>query len=245
MENFSRIDIFDTQGIVYLFVIGYLIIFTAFWNIAAKKGQVVERVKKLKVLSASALRIPQGLFHNRFHTWTHLDGSGEARIGLDDFIQHIVGDVRFTDLKKPGDKVRKGETLTIIEQNGKSLKILSPLSGEIMKTNTILNEDPEILEEYPVDKGWIYKIKPSAWKEETKSYFLAEDASRWLANELDRFKEFLSYGAMNKFSAEPSMTLLQDGGEIRNRVLSDLPGEVWSDFQKEFLNDQPDDQHAG
>ncbi len=236
MENFSRVDIFDTQGIVYLFVIGYLIFFTAFWNFAVRRGQVAESVKRLKVLSAGALRIPQGLFHNSFHTWTHLTGSGEAKVGLDDFIQHIVGEVRFTGLKKPGDKIRKGEILTMIEQNGKALKILSPISGEILKTNTILNEDPGILEEYPVDKGWIYKIKPSDWKSDTKSYLLAEDASKWLSKELDRFKEFLATGVMNRFSAEPSMVLLQDGGEIRNNVLSDLPGEVWSDFQKEFLD---------
>jgi glycine cleavage system H protein len=236
MENFSRVDIFDTKGIEYLFVIGYLLFLIIFWNIANKHGRIIEKVKRAKILSADALRIPQGLFHNKFHTWTHLDGSGEARVGLDDFIQHIVGDVRFTELKKPGEKIRKGEILTLIEQNGKTLNIFSPISGEIMKTNTILNEDPEILEEYPVDKGWIYKIKPYDWKGDTKTYYLAEDASRWLANELDRFKEFLSGSSMNKFSDEPAMTLLQDGGEIRNRVLSDLPDEVWSDFQKEFLN---------
>jgi glycine cleavage system H protein len=41
---------------------------------------------------------------------------------------------------------------------------------------------------------------------------------------------------MRKYSSEPSMVLLQDGGEIRENVLSELPDEVWEDFQEEFLN---------
>jgi hypothetical protein len=41
---------------------------------------------------------------------------------------------------------------------------------------------------------------------------------------------------MKKFSSESSMVLLQDGGEIRENVLSELPDEVWEDFQKAFLN---------
>jgi hypothetical protein len=32
------------------------------------------------------------------------------------------------------------------------------------------------------------------------------------------------------------MILLQDGGEIRDNVLSELPNEVWKNFQEEFLN---------
>jgi len=29
---------------------------------------------------------------------------------------------------------------------------------------------------------------------------------------------------------------LQDGGELRDQPLSELPDEVWQDFQKDFLS---------
>ena len=41
---------------------------------------------------------------------------------------------------------------------------------------------------------------------------------------------------MRKYSSEPAMMMLQDGGEIRDHVMSELPEEVWNDFQEEFLN---------
>jgi hypothetical protein len=32
------------------------------------------------------------------------------------------------------------------------------------------------------------------------------------------------------------MVILQDGGELCDQPLSELPNEVWQDFQKSFLN---------
>jgi len=52
---------------------------------------------------------------------------------------------------------------------------------------------------------------------------------------VDRLKEFLS-SSVNKYSPETSMAILQDGGELCDQPLSELPAEVWQDFQKSFLN---------
>jgi len=240
MESFNRVDIFDTKGIEYLFVIGYLLFLIIFWNVANKHERMIIQIKKvISNLSAGILRIPQGLFYNRYHTWTHLEESGEARVGLDDFLQHITGEVKLSFLKNAGEMIRKGDLLTQIDKDGKQLKVFSPISGVILNSNLSLREDPAILNADPYGKGWIYKIKPSDWKKETNAYFLAEEATAWSVNELERFKDFLTRGAMRKYSSEPSMVLLQDGGEIRDNVLSDLPDEVWMDFQKDFLNFTP------
>jgi len=236
MENFTRVDIYDTKGIEYLFVIAYLLVLIIFWNIA-KNPQIITQIKEgIRTISANLLRIPQGIFFNRFHTWTHLGESGEAKVGLDDFLQHITGKIKFSNLKNPGEMIAKGDLLTMIDQEGKQLKVYSPISGKILTTNSILNENREIVYNRPYDKGWIYKIKPSDWVKETRSYLLAEEATAWSTKELARFKDFLTGGPMRRYSSEPSMIILQDGGEIRENVLSELPHEVWENFQDEFLN---------
>lgn len=237
MESFYRVDIFDTKGIEYLFVIGYLILLIVFWNLARKPERTARRLNDMMSrLSAGILRIPQGIFHSRFHTWTHLDESGVARVGLDDFLQHITGDVKFTRLKQPDEMINKGDLLTQIDQDGKCLKIYSPISGKILASNPALDEHPETFNEDPYRKGWIYKIKPVDWMNETNSYLLAEDATNWAVKEMSRFKDFLTGGPMRKYSSEPSMVLLQDGGELRENILSELPAEVWMNFQEQFLN---------
>jgi hypothetical protein len=143
--------------------------------------------------------------------------------------------VKFSNLKKPGNFINKGELLADIDQDGKLLQIYSPISGRVMNTNSILYESPGVINEDPYGKGWIYKIKPSEWIAETDSYFMAEAAVAWSRKEIERFKDFLAVSMM-KYSPETSALILQDGGELCDKPLSELPDEVWKDFQKSFLN---------
>lgn len=236
MENFSFVDIFASKGVEYLIVIGFLITLVVFWKLLGKQKKATKQIQKiLGILSANILRIPQGLFYSKNHTWAHLEKSGVAKVGLDDLLQHLTGEVKFSKLKTPGDIIKKGDLLTEIEKNGKKLKVFAPISGKILNTNSILNESPEILNEEPYNEGWVYRIKPSNWIAETKSYYLADDATNWVTKELERFKDFLAV-SMKKHSPDPTMITFQDGGELVDNTLSELPDEVWSDFQKEFLN---------
>ncbi|MCD4732228.1 MAG: glycine cleavage system protein H [Bacteroidales bacterium] len=236
MENFTYTNIFDTKGIEYLIILAFFALLIPFWIILNKQPKIVKQIRKTwDVLTANILRIPQGLFFNKNHTWAYLEKSGNAKVGLDDLLLQIVGQMKISNLKNAGEMIKKGDLLTEIDQNGKSLRIYSPISGEIMSSNSIISEDPGILNEDPYEKGWIYNIKPSNWVSETKSCYLADEASGWLRRELDRFKDFLAI-SFSKYSSEPSMIVFQEGGELRSNPLSELQDEIWVDFQKEFLN---------
>jgi len=52
---------------------------------------------------------------------------------------------------------------------------------------------------------------------------------------LSRFKDFLAE-AVAKVSPDPSFVVLQDGGDLRDQPLADLPKEIWLDFQQDFLS---------
>jgi glycine cleavage system H protein len=236
MDGFSYSNIFETKGIEYLAIIAFFAILIPFWLVLNKQVKITKRLQKvLGFLSAQSLRIPQGLLFSKNHTWAHLEKSGAAKVGLDDLLLRITGEVKFSRLRNPGELIKKGDLLAEIDQKDKLLRIFSPISGQILNTNFILNENPEILMEDPFGQGWIYKMKPSNWKAETSTYLLAEEATNWSINELERFKDFLAE-SVKKYSPEPSMVVLQDGGELRDNPLSEQTKEIWDDFQKEFLN---------
>ncbi len=236
MDGFSYSDIFATKGIEYLIVITFLLLLIPFWLILNKQTKIATQIRKVfGNLSFNKLRIPQGLFYSRNHVWMHMEKSGDAKVGLDDLLLHITGVVRFNNLKKPGEAIRRGELLTEIDQNGKLLRILSPVSGKILTMNTAINEDPVMLNEDPYGNGWIYKIKPSNWLADIRTCYFAEEATRWSANDLERFKDFLAV-SMRNYSPEPSMVILQDGGELCDHSLSAFPEQTWKDFEREFLN---------
>jgi glycine cleavage system H protein len=188
----------------------------------------------LGILTANALRVPQGIFFNKNHTWSHLDSKGVAKVGMDDLLLHLTGELKFSKLRKSGDNISKEELLAEVTHDGKRLRIVSPISGEILAVNPLVTENPEILNEDPYTKGWIYKIRPSHWVAETSSFYLAEEATSWSAKELDRFKDFLA-SSVEKYTPDPSQVILQDGGELIDQPLAKLPEEVWLDFQRSFL----------
>jgi glycine cleavage system H protein len=236
MEGFTYSDIFATKGMEYLVIIAFLALLIPFSIVLNKQLKVTGRIRKaIGIITANLLKIPQGLFFSRNHTWMFLEKNGLAKVGLDDFLLHMTGEVKIAHLKKPGEMIHRGDLLTEIEQDGKRLRIFSPVTGTVRITNVLLPSEPGLLNEDPYGKGWIYKIKPSDWKEEVRSCFLAEEATSWSENELVRFKDFMAITTKNQ-SPEPSIVILQDGGELTDHSLSKVNNDVWQGFQKEFLN---------
>jgi len=236
MDGFSYNNIFETKGIEYLIIIAFLTLIIPFWIMINKEVSIRNRIRNAAgVLTEGILRIPLGLLFSRNHTWAHLQKSGVAEVGIDDFLLHITGDVKFRNLREPGSFISKGDLLADIDHNGKILQVFSPISGKISNTNSLLSDNPSAINEDPFEKGWIYKIKPSGWVQETSTYYMANEALDWTRTELLRFRDFVA-DSVRKYTPAASMIILQDGGELCDRPLADLPEEIWKDLQKSFLD---------
>jgi glycine cleavage system H protein len=235
MDGFSYHNIFETKGMEYLIIILFLALLIPFSIILNRKVKIKKQLQHVMgILTSSLLKVPQGVFYSRNHTWAHLAKSGIASVGLDDLLLHITGATRLNYLKNAGESIQKGDPMAVLDHEGKQLVIHAPISGTIVGNNASLLENPDLLHEDPYETGWIYKIKPARWREETGSLYLAETATEWSQKELERFKDFLSVN-LAKYSPEASMITLQDGGELRDHLLTEMPAELWKDFQREFL----------
>jgi len=137
------------------------------------------------------------------------------------------------DVLNGGEKII--DLFAELEHQGKVLQIFSPISGEITALNPVIVENPELLNEDPYGKGWMFKIKPTNWISDTSSFYLAEAATKWSESELVRFKDFLAT-TTGKYEHDHANVVLQDGGELRDHTLSEMPEEVWKDFQDNFLS---------
>ncbi|HET6556507.1 MAG TPA: hypothetical protein VFG54_04275, partial [Prolixibacteraceae bacterium] len=123
MEGFTYHNIFETKGFEYLAIVVFFIILIPFWKILNRKASVARQAEKsLGTLTARTLQIPQGLFFSRYHTWAHLERSGVAKVGLDDLLIHLTGEVTVNQVKASGEKIKKGDLLAEISHKGKPLK---------------------------------------------------------------------------------------------------------------------------
>ncbi len=102
----------------------------------------------------------ENLLYTDTHEWLKIDGD-EALMGITDYAQHELGDIVYIELPAVGDEVTKGEPLGSIEAVKAVEDIISPLSGEIIEVNEILEDAPETINKSAFEEGWIVKIKMS------------------------------------------------------------------------------------
>lgn len=82
-----------------------------------------------------------------------------VRIGISDYAQNEIGDVVFVDLPEIGDQVEEGEGFAVVESVKAVSDIYAPVNGEIVAVNEALDDSPELVNESPLDRGWIAEIK--------------------------------------------------------------------------------------
>ncbi len=236
MEGFTYTNIFETKGIEYLAIIVFFLVLIPFWLLLNRKIKATEKAGEQLFLTAGSFVVPKGIFFSKFHSWAHLQTDGLAKVGIDEFLLRITGSVNYLLLKEPGEWVRKGEVLIMVEHEGKKLEILSPLTGKIEKANSTGFADSHDTSDPAFYKnGWICMIQPSNWKTETVSCFLAEEALNWFNQELKRVKDFIAE-AVTFVSNDSVQAVMQDGGELYDQPLTEFPREVWNNFQEQFLS---------
>lgn len=187
------------------------------------------------VFSENSVVAPRGLYFDKTHTWAFMEKNGLVRVGIDDFIQHVTGPVTRVEMKMPGEKIKKGDTLLSLIQKGKQLNIYAPVSGTIKEQHIELLSDSSGINSSPYSEGWIYMIEPSNWLREIQFFDMADKYRKWIQNEFSRLKDFLATSLkVNK--TEYENVVLQDGGALKDSILENLGPEVWEDFQTNFLD---------
>lgn len=108
------------------------------------------------------MEIPKELLYTEEHEWVLLDDINNiATIGITDYAQSELGDVVFVELHNVNDEIKQMDPFGTIEAVKAVSDLFSPVSGVIVEVNTLLQDQPEIINQDPYDKGWMIKIQPS------------------------------------------------------------------------------------
>jgi glycine cleavage system H protein len=104
---------------------------------------------------------PADLKYAKTHEWLRVESDGTVTVGITDHAQHALGDVVFVDAPEAGRTCNAGEACAVVESVKAASDIYSPIAGTVVATNGDLSGTPELLNQEPYGKGWIFKLKPS------------------------------------------------------------------------------------
>jgi len=106
------------------------------------------------------MNLPSELKYTKDHEWIKIEGT-IATVGITDFAQGELGDIVYVDVDTLDDTVEEGEIFGSVEAVKTVSDLFMPLSGEVIKFNEALEDDPELVNSDPYDKGWMIKIEIS------------------------------------------------------------------------------------
>jgi glycine cleavage system H protein len=112
-----------------------------------------------EILVANKYRVPKDRYYTKEHEWVLVEDGERARIGITDYAQSELGDIVFVELPELGQEVEQNDTVANIESVKSVAPVYSPVSGKVVDINTDLEENPELINEYPYEDGWICVIE--------------------------------------------------------------------------------------
>lgn len=105
--------------------------------------------------------IPGDLKFLSSHEWVRVEPDGSVTIGISDHAQDLLGDIVFVELPDIGQSIDAETDAAIVESVKAASDVYSPISGEVTEVNSILEDQPEIINSSPYEDGWFFKMAPS------------------------------------------------------------------------------------
>jgi len=81
-----------------------------------------------------------------------------------------------------GSSLKVDEECGLVESMKASSDLFTPLGGEIVEVNEGLEDAPELVNEDPYGKGWMWKIKPSNLEGDLKALLDVKGYSEYTAS---------------------------------------------------------------
>ena len=98
--------------------------------------------------------------YSKDHEWVKVEGD-LVIVGITDFAQNSLHEITFVEISEVGTVLEANGECGLVESMKASSDIFSPIGGEIVEVNSELEDAPEIVNEDPYGKGWMFKLKPT------------------------------------------------------------------------------------
>ncbi len=106
------------------------------------------------------MKLDENAKYTKTHEWARIEDDVIV-IGISDFAQGLLKDIVYVELPSEGTTFQKGDKTADIESVKAVEELKTPVAGEIVAVNSVLEDSAEAINEDPFGEGWFIKIKPS------------------------------------------------------------------------------------
>ena len=107
---------------------------------------------------AASESYPDDLKYHKEHDWARIEGD-EAVLGITWFAQDALGELVHYEPPNEGDTISRDAAYGEVESVKAVSDVVAPLSGEVLKVNAKVVDEPETVNEDPYGDGWLIRIR--------------------------------------------------------------------------------------
>jgi len=105
--------------------------------------------------------VVKNLKYSKEHEWVQVLSDQRVLVGISDFAQAQLGDIVFVELPEVDDEVKAEESMGSVESVKAVSDIYSPVNGKVVRINSSLENNPELINMEPFTNGWIVEVEIS------------------------------------------------------------------------------------
>ena len=104
------------------------------------------------------MEIRSELKYTKDHEWVKVEGN-QAKIGITDYAQGELGDIVYVEIETLEESLGKEKIFGSVEAVKTVSDLFLPVSGKVLEVNKNLEDNPELINEDPYEKGWIIRME--------------------------------------------------------------------------------------
>jgi glycine cleavage system H protein len=108
--------------------------------------------------------VPEENYYTKDHEWAQVD-ENVVTVGITEYAQDSLGEVVYVELPEEGEKVTQSEKFGVVESVKAVSELLAPISGTVIEVNAGVIDAPGILNDDPMNNGWLIRIEMDTEKE--------------------------------------------------------------------------------
>jgi glycine cleavage system H lipoate-binding protein len=220
----------SSKAVEYGIAIIFLVLFVPFWRyvqggpLAATSLAV--SAKRMTEDIVEWFRMARDVAFHPGHAWARVLQPGVVLMGADDFAQKLVGHIERIELPAEGTELRQGEPAWRFQVDGRTVDMVSPVTGKVTAVNRVAAGDPRIVNDDPYHSGWLLRVEGPRVDRTSRGLLRGKVARQWLADATDALRLRMS----------PDLGLaLQDGGVPVHGLAQAIDPEHWDDIARDHL----------
>ena len=127
-------------------------------------------------------------FYNSNHLWSKQDETRQITVGMDELGLDSLGELAYLTLPSQGTPVEMGKAMGSMEAAKMTGELVAPVSGIVIEKNDRVLQNPLLVNEEPYGNGWLVKIEPTNWEEESETMVSGDKLPGWVEQEIERFE---------------------------------------------------------